>query len=1489
MVRRNSMGKIGRRIVAGMLVMAMMMPVSVLSGRQGTAGARAEAASKTQLTDEQVHTLYQKKSYSRQAVHDPSIVTKDGKDGKTEYYVFGTMMGVAKTTDLMNWRDTSVNGEDKNKLFGKNSGGSVVTAGYDEALRQNELTGSQTLYGKDGKAYSVNFSTYDINSWLGASTLRGKTWAPDVIYNKEMEKWCMYYSVTDNAHAVIVLLTADDIEGPYVYQAPIVFGGFNNARGQHGYFGDTDMDLVDGALEPNGTLPKRYTEVNWGDYWVSDIDPCVFYDDEENLWMSYGSWSGGIFMLELDKRTGLRDYSIKYDSDYDSKKQAGVTDPYFGKKIAGGCYVSGEGSYIEKIGNYYYLFLSYGFYSPTGGYNMRVFRSEKPEGPYVDSSGKSALYSSRQDNFRATSRGLQLMNNYQWNTMDVAEIAQGHNSAYTDKDGNNYVIYHTKFANDTAFHELRVHQLYQNEDGWIVAAPYEYAGEKINDKTIASTPVDRADLVGDYDLIVHQYNNPKAKDDGNVAENVDIVKPVGIQLKEDGSITGAYSGKWEEKQGTAYATIVLGAKTYKGVFVQQKIDSTNIRTMCFTAVCQETGECIWGSRTPAEDAVVAYSAGYSVPSTVYSSVAMDTEALWGADIQWTSSNEDVIGLDGRVYQPEKDTVVTLTRTVSKGNSYYQKSYPVKVCGKEGTDRKTALSYSKLSKGEKIAKAECLSDKTGVSLNFTVSGITSDWTGIFETDNRESVFLSVLNYGGVNIFEAEAVLSSEAKAAGYNSSNAWTVFTSGESMKVTISYNVDGSIGFYRNGTLMLTYRAETAIGSSTVADLSAAMLKAAKNGEIRAAYDMTDVTVACAKDGEELPIQEKVGEVTATVQGKAYLDSVNLVTVTFTAKEKFTGQETVTVNGKTVKEGDVEGGFVIQDISVSGKEIVVRVIANPPSGVHSIPGEIAIELFDAGKSRLAGKEIRYQMDALSEESSYIPVATKEGNNYTKAYYKVVGTKMYFLTVVAVDKIHSDGITAGNVPYEWYNGICSELYITMGEKRYSVGSHVYQGKYANAIAWGNGVQTDLIQDGSSAKRGFVAYGTFDDDSDVDRGCVLLNVVDLADIGYTENSVENLTFTLSGYLGPNDGKGAFVEADGEKTYKIEADTKSPVISGIQDAKVYCGTVFFVVFDDNLDSASIDGKTVSGDQGLYQVTGDGSSHEIVAVDKKGNKNICKVTVNNGHTWEDEYTIDKEPTDTVAGSKSIHCSVCDTVKEGSTTAIPATGSGDGGNTGDGGNNGDGGNTGDSGNNGNGGNTGDGGSIGGNGVSGDSSALLPNQIRLAKKSYTYTVSAKKRSFSLNVAAAGGILSYRSDSSKVTVDGKGIVTIKKNAMDYATITIKAEGSGYQTVSAAVTVTVKPAKVKKLRAKSKKKGQLSIQWKKNTKVSGVEVQYSPNKKFAAKKTKKKLVRSSSAKLTVKRLKGIYYVRVRAYVNVRTAGKAKKLYSPWVLKKKIKIRK
>ena len=122
----------------------------------------------------------------------------------------------------------------------------------------------------------------------------------------------------------------------------------------------------------------------WGERWPHTRDPDVFFDEEGKLWLCDGSWSGGIWMLELDEETGLRDYDVEYPSVNGSSN--GVTsDPYFGKKIAGGYYVSGEGPYIEHIGNWYYLFVSYGFFSPDGGYEMRVFRSDKPDGPYKDS------------------------------------------------------------------------------------------------------------------------------------------------------------------------------------------------------------------------------------------------------------------------------------------------------------------------------------------------------------------------------------------------------------------------------------------------------------------------------------------------------------------------------------------------------------------------------------------------------------------------------------------------------------------------------------------------------------------------------------------------------------------------------------------------------------------------------------------------------------------------------------------------------------------------------------------------------------------------------------------------------------------------------------------------------------------------------------------------------------------------------------------------
>ena len=65
----------------------------------------------------------------------------------------------------------------------------------------------------------------------------------------------------------------------------------------------------------------------------------------------------------------------------------------------------------------------------------------------------------------------------------------------------------------------------------------------------------------------------------------------------------------------------------------------------------------------------------------------------------------------------------------------------------------------------------------------------------------------------------------------------------------------------------------------------------------------------------------------------------------------------------------------------------------------------------------------------------------------------------------------------------------------------------------------------------------------------------------------------------------------------------------------------------------------------------------------DKGSQKRACKVcgytetkdVDANGHTWEKDYTVDKEPTCTAEGSKSIHCKNCDEVKD--STVIKALG----------------------------------------------------------------------------------------------------------------------------------------------------------------------------------------------------------------------------------------
>lgn len=655
----------------------------------------------TQLTTEQLNSLNSNSGGSVVSIHDPSVVFHNGT-----YTVWGSHLGCATSNDLITWTPRWANGETFRRLSAQGSSTSTP-CGHADAFNIQHATKVKNRNGVE-----VNFPNFDAEAYCNRyaadkpSWINGDMWAPDIIYNTTMKKWCMYLSLNgDHWSSIIILLTADSSVGPFTYEGPVVMGGFDGqTRGgvQAPKIGETDYTIATGET----TIASRYIRNDNGSYWPNCIDPCVFYDEEGELWMSYGSWSGGIFMLKLDKSTGLRDYTYTYPSDYASAGVNGVSDPYFGKKIAGGGYASGEGSYIQHIGNYYYLFMSYGGFAPDGGYEMRIFRSQNPDGPYVDGSGTKATNGGYIMNYGPnahTNMGMKLLGSYNnWGNQNVGECAQGHNSACTDNKGRSFVVYHTKFNDGTAGHQVRVHQLFVNDKGWLVAAPFNWAGGDDTDEKIASScKWTKEQLAGEYHLLTHPYKMDHA--------NYQEMTPTTITLNEDGTVSGESTGTWSVKEGTSYVTIKLGSTYYYGVLCEQEVNGAttqNYRRLGHKAIAltaqSMTGVSIWAYKLNAPSAIAKnYQANKSIftteikEGTTYSSnIDFNFTPTDGVELQWTSSNTDIISNTGK-YNPTglvENTPITLTGRLICQDYYWEQQYNVKA-GKETTpsgDYKTGL-------------------------------------------------------------------------------------------------------------------------------------------------------------------------------------------------------------------------------------------------------------------------------------------------------------------------------------------------------------------------------------------------------------------------------------------------------------------------------------------------------------------------------------------------------------------------------------------------------------------------------------------------------------------------------------------------------------------------------------------------------------------------------------------------------------------------------
>jgi arabinan endo-1,5-alpha-L-arabinosidase len=255
----------------------------------------------------------------------------------------------------------------------------------------------------------------------------------------------------------------------YLYYAASSFGKNKS------YIGLERSKSIAGPWENMGAVVKT----DEGDE-MNAIDPNIVYDQDGTPWMSYGSFWTGIYVVKLDKNTG------KPVNSGDKGKNVASRN----KSVSGAV----EGPYIiyndkEKK---YYLFESYD--SLSKDYNIRVGRSEKIDGPYVDINGNDMTNTE----VLPTEVGNKIMGGYKFSD-GQGWLAPGHNSVL--KEGENYYIYHhIRVEEDINWFSLNVRKIEWSKDGWPMVSPEKYAGEK-------EQKISKDAVPGDWDVIVLDKDN----------------------------------------------------------------------------------------------------------------------------------------------------------------------------------------------------------------------------------------------------------------------------------------------------------------------------------------------------------------------------------------------------------------------------------------------------------------------------------------------------------------------------------------------------------------------------------------------------------------------------------------------------------------------------------------------------------------------------------------------------------------------------------------------------------------------------------------------------------------------------------------------------------------------------------------------------------------------------------------------------------------------
>lgn len=246
----------------------------------------------------------------------------------------------------------------------------------------------------------------------------GNFWAPDVV-NLNGTNY-LYYSVStfgSQVSGIGLVTTTNLLTGPWVDQGPVI-------------------------QSTNGSL-------------YNCIDPCPLIDTNGTMWMSFGSFWNGIYLVQLDPTTGKR-----------ISPSSTVTHLAFNSSI--------EGSFLYQRGGFYYLFVSWGTCCDgiDSTYNIRVGRSTTVAGPYLDRKGVLMVSSGGSSFLESTLRF----------------VGPGQAGIMND-NGTNWFTYHYYDGTNAGTATLGLAQLNWSADGWPILTNDWSAFYPLNTDTREATGV----------------------------------------------------------------------------------------------------------------------------------------------------------------------------------------------------------------------------------------------------------------------------------------------------------------------------------------------------------------------------------------------------------------------------------------------------------------------------------------------------------------------------------------------------------------------------------------------------------------------------------------------------------------------------------------------------------------------------------------------------------------------------------------------------------------------------------------------------------------------------------------------------------------------------------------------------------------------------------------------------------------------------------------